>query len=106
MVTLSTLISAAALAYVGYVLIQWWDIRKSRREMSRGTAAGLSALVGTYAEVVEAFTHSGATMPARGRVRIGSELWEAELDNGRLAAAGEEVQVIGATGLLLKVKCR
>jgi membrane protein implicated in regulation of membrane protease activity len=108
MFTLSTLLTATILVYAGYLFIQWLSVRKSLGKIPRTPVTGLEALVGAGGEVVEAFTRSDPTSPARGRVRIGSELWQAELaaDGDRLATVGEEVRVVSATDMLLKVKCR
>jgi len=107
-ITLSAIISGLVLAALGYQLIQLWVLHQSANKMPRGPVTGLGALVGTDAEVVEAFKRGGPTAPALGRVRIGSELWRAELaaTADRMAGVGEQVRVIGVRDMTLTVECR
>jgi membrane protein implicated in regulation of membrane protease activity len=107
-ITLSAIIGAVVLAAVGYQLIQLWDIHRSSKDMPRRPITGPEALVGAAAEVVEAFARRGPTTPALGRVRIGSELWRAELpaESEHLASVGDEVRVVGVSGMVLKVEWR
>ena len=108
MITLSAIITGVILAALGYQLLESWHLHKSFKGLPRGAVTGLEALVGTDAEVVEAFERSGPVGTALGRVRIGSELWKAELltDADRLAAVGDQVRIVGVTGMLLRVECR
>jgi membrane protein implicated in regulation of membrane protease activity len=107
-ITLSAIVSALVLAAVGYQLIQWWDLRQSAKKIPRQPITGLSALVGADAEVVDGFKRSGPAAPALGRVRIGNELWQAELVTNldRMAAVGDQVRVTGVAGMVVKVECR
>ena len=108
MITLSAIVSGLFLAAVGYQLIQWWVLRDSLRRIPKQPITGPTALVGADAEVVEGFKRSGPTAPALGRVRIGSELWQAELVTNldRMAVVGDQVRVTGIAGMLVKVECR
>ena len=108
MVTLSAIITGVILAAVGYQLLQTSHLRRSTKGLSRGAVTGLEALVGTDAEVVEAFKPNGPAGVALGRVRVGNELWKAELvtNAGRSAYIGDQVRFVGVTGMLLRVECR
>jgi membrane protein implicated in regulation of membrane protease activity len=104
-ITLSAIVTGLVLAALGYQLLGLWHLHRSSKGMPRGPVTGLDALVGADAEVVEAFKRSGPAGPVLGRVRVGSELWQAELvaNTGRPAAVGDRVHIVGAADMLLKV---
>jgi membrane protein implicated in regulation of membrane protease activity len=103
----SAIITGLALAALGYQVIEIWVTHRAFKGTPGGPVTGLEALVGSNAEVIEAFRRSGPDSPAFGRVRVGSESWQAELstNTGRLAEVGDHVRIVGASGLLLKVVC-
>jgi len=107
-ITLSAIVSGLILAAVGYQLIQWWDLRQSAKKIPQQPITGVTALVGADAEVVEGFKRSGPAASALGRVRIGNELWQAELETNldHMAAVGDQVRVTGVAGMVVKVQCR
>ena len=108
MFTISALITGLMLAALGYQVIQMWSMRKSLEQIPRRPITGRDALVGAEGEVIEPFYRNEPAAPPLGRVRIGAELWSAELvgDTARLAAAGDRVRVVDVNGLVLKVECR
>jgi membrane protein implicated in regulation of membrane protease activity len=103
-ITLSAIVTGLVLAALGYQLIESWVLHRSTQGRS-DAITGLDALVGTDVEVVEAFRLSGPAGPGIGRVRVGSESWQAELvdSSGRLAAVGDRLHVVGTSGTSLKV---
>jgi membrane protein implicated in regulation of membrane protease activity len=105
MITLSAIISGLLLAALGYQVLQIWVLRRSSRDAPSGPVTGLEALIGADAEVVEPFDPTGPKSQRLGRVRVGSELWNAELvaAASREAAVGDHLRVVGAAGMLLKV---
>jgi membrane protein implicated in regulation of membrane protease activity len=107
-IILSAIISGVILAALGYQLLETWHLHRSFKGLPRGAVTGLEPLVGTDAEVVEAFKRNGPAGAALGRVRVGSELWKAELvtNADRLADTGDQVRIVGVTGMLLRVECR
>jgi membrane protein implicated in regulation of membrane protease activity len=107
-ITLSAIITGVILAAVGYQLLETGHLHRSSKGLPHGAVTGLEALVGTDAEVVEAFKPNGPAGVPLGRVRVGSELWKAELvtNAGRSADIGAQVRVVGVTGMLLRVECR
>ena len=107
-ITLGAIVTGIVLAALGYQVLEVWVLHRSSRSRPPGPVAGIDALVGTDAEVVEAFRRSGTAGPPLGRVRVGTETWQAELagNSPRLAAAGDHVQVVGVSGLVLRVTCR
>ena len=108
-VKLSAFITTTAmLVAAGYYVIEFWVLHGSFKQVPRTAVSGLSALIGSEAEVVEAFTRREPGHPLLGQVRAGGELWRAELTENpnRLVEVGDQVRVVGAEGLLLKVACR
>jgi len=107
-ITLGTIVTGVFLAALGYQVLETWVLHRSSKSRPPGPVAGIDALVGTDVEVVEAFRRSGTESPPLGRVRVGTETWQAELagNSPRLAAAGDHVQVVGVSGSVLRFICR
>lgn len=85
-------IAAAVLATAGFFLVV---IGAGLRAQRRRVATGGAALVGARAVTVEML------MP-EGRVRLGSEIWNAVAD--RTVEVGDEVEITGVDGLKLRVR--
>jgi membrane protein implicated in regulation of membrane protease activity len=99
--------AVAMLVASGYYVLEFWVLRDSSKRIPRTPITGLDALIGSEAEVVEAFTRRETGHPLFGQVRAGGELWKAELtaDPARPAVVGDRVRIVGVAGLLLKVTC-
>ena len=108
MITLSAIVTGVVLAVLGYQLLGIWVLHRTSKSRPPGPVSGTAALVGTDVEVIEAFSRRGTESPPLGRVRVGAETWQAELtaNTPRLATVGEHVQVVGVSGMVLKVICR
>jgi membrane protein implicated in regulation of membrane protease activity len=90
---------------LGYQLLEIWVLHRSSRDAPSSPVTGFEALIGADAEVVQPFSSTGPQSRCLGRVRIGSESWNAELvaEAIRKTAVGDQVRVVGAAGMLLKV---
>lgn len=103
---LSAIVFFLLLTALGYSLMQLWVLHRSSRGMVRRPATGADAFVGSDVEVIESFHPRESGSSALGRVRSGNETWRAELLDGagRLPAVGDQVRVVGAAGMTLRVK--
>ena len=108
MAIVATLVSGLLLAVLLYQALEFWGTYRDGKRAPQGPATGLEALVGSDAEVIEQFERRGPENAAIGRVKIGSESWQAELTDGagRLASVGDHVSVVGIAGSILKVTWR
>jgi membrane protein implicated in regulation of membrane protease activity len=106
-ITLSVIVAGVVLAALGYQLMEMWVLHRSCKEMPPGPVAGVEALVGSEAEVIESFRRSAQDGALAGRVKVRGESWKAELpaETPRLATIGEHVRIVSVSGLVLKVVC-
>ncbi|MBS0380314.1 MAG: NfeD family protein [Proteobacteria bacterium] len=106
--TFGSIITAIVLVALLYQVLEGWAVHRSLKRVSEKPLHGEDSLLGVHAEVVEPFKAGPPGLPASGRVRLGGELWEAQLAilGTSLPSVGDTVRVTGTEGLLLWVECR
>ena len=105
-ILLSSLLWAVGVYQVLVILIRHssFGTKRSGRVTGVEPLVG-SDLVGSDAEVIETFRREGPNRSAFGRVRVHGESWQAELSTstGDVPEIGEQVRIVGRSGLVLRV---